>query len=317
VVDQFEEVFTSCQDMAERDRFVAGLCAIAQDGTDRRVVLGIRADFIARCARHPALVAAMSERTILIGPLRDKELREAITGPAALAGLSVERALITQVLNDADGQPGALPLISHALLETWRQRRSTTLTLEGYLATGGVSDAIQCTAESVYAGLSPRQQHTARQVFIRLVALGEGTEDTRRRVPRTTLDLPDVDVVLPAMIEARLVTASSDTSSGDTVELAHEALIRAWPRMQDWLTEDRDGLRTHTRLAEATRGWEELGRDVDALYRGTRLVIAQEWLHRNGSDVLTRTERDFLTVSAAAELGRARCAVMIVGSRWR
>lgn len=298
VVDQFEEVFTLCRDERVRARFVELLLAAATD-PDRssRVVLGVRADFFASCARIPALASAMREATAVVGPLHEDELYAAVTGPAALRGHTVERALLARVQTDIEGQPGALPMLSHALLQTWRHRRSSTLTLKGYLATGGVSGAIARTAEKIYGSFEPGQQATARQVLLRLCALGEGTEDTRRRVRRDELDFYGAATVIDDLVAARLVVAHDDS-----VEIAHEALIGAWPRLHRWLTEDRDGLRLHRELTEATLRWQSLGCEQGALYRGARLALAKEWLLGDSQRAaLTSAEGAFLDASVQAE----------------
>ncbi len=298
VVDQFEEVFTLCQDEQERARFLDALVtATTEPGSRTRVVLGIRTDFYTHCARHADLAEAMQDAQVLVGPMTTEELRQAISRPAVDAGYRVETALVSRLVADATGRPGVLPLLSHALLETWRRRRGTTLTLAGYEAGGGIERAIAQTSESTFARLSPRQQRLARQVFLRMTALGEGTEDTKRRIGRGELDTDDEDtaVVLDGLAAARLVTLD-DTG----IEITHEALIRGWPRLREWLTEDREGLRVHRQLTEATDAWEAVGEDSGWLYRGTRLAIAREWAARQDT-ALSQRERRFLDASLAVE----------------
>jgi WD40 repeat protein len=207
----------------------------------------------------------------------------------------VETALVARLVADAAAQPAVLPLVSHALLETWRQRRGTTLTLAAYEAVGGIQHAIARTAEALYSRLDTDQQTTAHQIFLRLIAFGDGTEDTRRRVRRTELDdNPNTVVVLEKLAHARLITLGRDS-----VELVHEALIRHWPRLRDWLTDGRDGHRIHRELTEATDSWESHHRDPEALYRGARLARAETWAAGAGSTLSTR-EREFLHVSLSA-----------------
>jgi WD40 repeat protein len=301
IVDQFEEVFTLCRDERERTAFLDRLVAAA----GHRVVVAVRADFLVRCAGHAGLAAALGDGTVVVGAMSADGLRRAIGEPARRAGLSVERAMVAQVLAEVEGQPGALPLVSHALLETWRQRQGTVLTLSGYLATGGVSGAIAQTAEQVYAGLTAGQQRIAAQVLVRLTALGEGSEDTRRRVHRDELDLPGVQPVLDAFAAARLIVVDEQT-----VELAHEAVIAAWPRLRGWLTEDRDAWRTHRQLTEAATLWRSLGRDPGSLYRGARLAIAREWAASPARRALLNpTETEFLDAGFAAEAAERSTAV--------
>jgi WD40 repeat protein len=298
VVDQFEELFTVCRDVEERAAFIAALQSAAAAANSRtRIVVGLRADFYAHCTHSPELVEALREAQVLVGPMSIEELRSVITQPALDAGCRVETALVSRIVADATGRPGVLPLVSHALLETWRRRRGTTLTLAGYDAAGGITQSIARTAETTYTALSRDEQHWARQVFLRLVALGEGTEDTKRRINRAELDLtePGRTTVLERLAQARLITLDRDT-----VEVTHEALIQCWPRLHDWLTEDRDSLRIHRQLTEAANTWQALQHDPDALYRGTRLTQTDQWATTGGAATLSAAERDFLLASRAA-----------------
>ncbi|MFC5059404.1 XRE family transcriptional regulator [Saccharothrix xinjiangensis] len=290
IVDQFEEVFTLCPDADQRAAFVDALLT-----APCRVVVGVRADFYGHCAQHPVLAATITNGQLLLGPMGPEELRQVIMRPAVKASCTVETALVSRLIADATGQPGVLPLMSHALLETWRRRRGKALTLAGYEAAGGIQHAIAQTAERTFTSLERQQRELARQVFLRLTALGDGTEDTKRRLPRAELDAdPDLDVVLDRLAHARLLTLDRDR-----VEIAHEALIRSWPRLRGWLAEDREGLRTMRRLTEAAATWVSLGRDPDALYRGTRLDSALEWTRRDGVRTSAQ-ERDFLAESLQA-----------------
>lgn len=313
VVDQFEEIFTLCGDAEERQAFVTCLVASAQ-GQDHRVkvVLGVRADFFARCAQYPELVAALRDRQVLVGPMAADDLRRVVREPALLAGMKVETALVEAVVADAHGEPGALPLVSHALFETWKRRSGNTMALAAYRTVGGVHGAIAQTAEAVYADLDEHERALAKNVFLRLVALGQGTEDTRRRVTRAELlggaDEDAVTTVLTRLAAARLVTLGEDT-----VEVAHEALIRSWPRLRDWLTEDREQLAAHRRLTDTAAEWENRDRDDGMLYRGVRLA---EW-DGEESDRLNELEHEFLEASrhrARAERAAARRRVRLAVS---
>jgi WD40 repeat protein len=289
VVDQFEEVFTLCRDERVRAEFLARLVALADTGR-ARIVLGIRADFYAHCARHPELIATLQNRQLLVGPMSDADLRAAVSGPARNAGLRVEPALVEALIADAAGQPGALPLVSHALLETWRGRQGSTLTLTAYRAAGGVAEAISRTAEREYAALEPERQELAEQLFLRLTALGDGTGDTRRRVAYR--ELAGATVLLDQLVAARLITCEQDT-----VTVAHEALIQRWPRLRGWLAADRDRLRAHRRLTEAASEWEQHGRDEAFLFHGKRLALWDDFPHAR----LNESERDFLTAGRRRE----------------
>jgi WD40 repeat protein len=298
VVDQFEELFTVCRDATARDAFVTELARLVEDAeAGTRVVIGVRADFYARCTELPVLAALLAEAAVPVGPLDEAELRKVVVEPARRAGLSVERALITKIVADVADQPGALPLMSHALLETWRQRRGDVLTVAAYEAAGGVVGAVAQTAESVYQRFDPAEREAARRILARLVALGDGVPASRRRVTRAELDLPGTDTVLSQLARSRLIVLGEDD-----VEIAHEALIEAWPRLRQWLRAGREALLLHRQLTEASSIWEGLRRDPGALYRGARLSM---WDDR-GLDGLNPLERAFLTASREREARERR-----------
>ena len=254
VVDQFEEVFTRCRDDDERRRFIETLhYAATIPGGRTVVVLAMRADFYGAVTAYPEFAAALRLNHDLISPMDESELRTAIETPAEIFGLRLEAGLTDLMLRDALGEPGTLPLLSHALLETWQRRDGQTLTVGGYRDAGGIRGAIAQTAEVTFAQLSPSEQSIARSMFVRLTELGEGTEDTRRRVSLAELIPDGLDgepavEVLRTLTDARLLT----TDESD-VEVAHEALMREWPRLRDWLNEDRDGLRLHRHLTESAQ----------------------------------------------------------------
>ncbi|MEU4159522.1 hypothetical protein [Actinoplanes sp. NPDC026670] len=286
VVDQFEECFTLCDDTG-RDWLIRALTQAA--GPRSRVVIGVRADFYGHCGAHPELVAALHRAQLLVGPMSTEEFRWAVTEPATRAGASLETALVARLISDVAGQPAALPLVSHTLAEAWRRRRGLALTLTGYEDVGGIRHALARTAEETYGDLGEDDQGAARHLFLRLVVPGDGTEDTKRRVPRAGLGTPDA--LLERLAAARLISLDRDG-----VELAHEALLHAWPRLAGWIDRDRDDLRTQHRIAEATALWEAHGRDPDSLYRGARLEEAARLRER-----LTAPEREFVDAGLAAE----------------
>ncbi|TDC79076.1 hypothetical protein [Streptomyces hainanensis] len=295
IVDQFEELFTLCQSREERAGFLDALLTAVETDGRLRVVVSLRADFYGRLAEHADLAEAVREATLLVAPMRREELRAAIVKPAAAQGLIVERALTARVISDIEGEPGGLPLMSHALRETWRRRRGRTLTLAEYEAAGGVHGAIAHTAEHFYTGLSADQSAITRHLLLRLITPGEGAQDTRRPTPRAELEAgeaADIGPLLAQLARARLVTVDEDT-----VDLAHEALITAWPRLHAWIDQDRQRLRVHRQLTEAAASWDELGRDAGALYRGSRLATAEEAFPPERHDQLTTLERTFLTTS--------------------
>lgn len=301
VVDQFEEIFTLCTDLAERTAFITALLTAANSDNSRaRIVLGVRAHFYPHCADHPDLADALNDAQVLVRPMTVEELREAVTRPATQVGQTVESTLVATLVAEAHGHSGALPMLSHVLLETWRRRRGNTLSLAGYQATGGIQGAMARTAENCYDTFDDDQKNVAKRLFMRLTALGG---DTKRRMSSTELDEtdPNTATVVRVLADARLITLDEGT-----VEIAHESLIKAWPRLRDWISEDREGLRVHRLLTEAAATWESLGREPGALYRGTRLSAATEW-SRVHDDALTPRERDFLHASAH-EIRRERTA---------
>ncbi|MGW7547611.1 nSTAND1 domain-containing NTPase [Streptomyces sp. NPDC054770] len=299
VVDQFEELFTLCSDSGEREEFIGRLLAARDAGKRLRVVLGVRADFFGRCSQHPDLAAALRAGTLLVGPMEPAELRQAVIGPAQRAGLVVQRALTDRLLREVAAEPGGLPLLSHALLETWRRRHGRILTEQAYVAAGGLHGGIARTAEDCYTSLPPDQHDLVRRLLLRLITPGDGTPDTRRPVDHVELDLgpsADTTTVIERLARARLLTLD-----GTTVDLAHEALITAWPRLHGWIEDSRDQIRKHRHLTEAASAWQALGRDPGALYRGTRLAAAEETFAAPAAhSSLTPLEHDFLTASADA-----------------
>ncbi len=308
LVDQFEEVFTLCHDEMDRIAFVEKLLFAAQDRSRKTtVVIALRADFYSHCAQYPLLRQAVAAQQEYIGQMTAEELRRAIKEPAKRSGWEFEPGLVDILLSDigAEGsgepEPGALPLLSHALLATWERRRGRTFTLEGYHASGGVRGAIAETAESVFTDqLNQTQQRIAHDVFMRLTELGEGTEDTRRRAAlnelvRQSAEAAQLRAVLNTLAEARLITLNEDSA-----EVAHEALIREWQRLHGWLTQDRESLLLHRHLTESAQEWESRGRDPSELYRGARLAQVCEW-ETDNEESLNASERAFLTASIEQE----------------
>ncbi len=300
VVDQFEELFTLCRSEVERRDFLDRLLNAADPNGNTVVVIALRADFYAHCAGYPQLRSALSARQVYIGAMDVIELQRAIEGPANQGGWMLEPGLVDLILRDAGEEPGVLPLLSHALLETWHQREGRLLTLKGYLATGGVGGAIAKTAETFYTSLPASQKRLARNIFLRLTDLGDQTQETRRRAALEELftdliEAPQVTQLLTQLADARLVTLASGT-----VEVAHEALIREWPTLRGWLAEDQAGMRLRHHISLAAQTWQDLHRDPAELYRGNRLTQVLEWATQpEHSRELNLLENTFLKASQA------------------
>lgn len=280
-IDQFEELFTlSPPDQAAP--FVEALAAMTDPADSRvRLVLAVRADYYVACARFPWLADRITDNQVMVGPMSAAELRRAIVEPARRAGLYLERNLVDAIVDDAGAEPGSLPLVAHALVETWARRKGATLTLEGYRAAGGVAGAIAQTAEEIFEERFGRdERETTRRLFLRLVSPGEGAGDTRRVVEREEIDA-DAEPDITRRVVERLTGARLLTVDRRHVEIAHEALLRSWPRLREWIDQARDDLRLRQRLMRHAQEWEAGGRDADLLLRGAPLTAAVAWRQDN------------------------------------
>ena len=298
VVDQFEELFTLCQDTEERKAFIDNLMTASspESGGALRVVITLRADFYSHCADYTNLREAISQHQEYIGPMSQEELRRAIEEPAHQGKWLLESGLVDLLLRDIGEEPGALPLLSHALLETWHRREGRWMTVRGYVESGGVKGAIARTAESVFTTLSEQEQKISRHIFLSLTELGEGTQDTRRRVLLEDLLSGREDQTMLQSLVKKLADSRLITTTETTVEVAHEALIREWPRLREWLNEDRATLRVARRLTSAALEWQQMGRDDGLLYRGARLAEALE-LDQERKLNLNELESSFMAAS--------------------
>jgi tetratricopeptide (TPR) repeat protein len=318
LVDQMEEVFTLCEDAVARRALFDNLryAATVVDGP-AIVVLTMRADFYAKCASYPALAAAMADHQLLVGRMTENELGRAIERPALLAGGEFEPGLVEMLLRDVEGQTGALPFLQFTLTELWHRREGRRMTVSAYKSIGGLQGAMRNRADDVLGQFDETQRDLCRRVFLRLTQPGEGAEDTRRRVSVGELfpvgaDPSAVEAVVRCLTDARLITTEGNANAGGevSVEVAHEALIRGWGQLREWIDADRDGLRLQCRLIEAAREWQVHDRESSFLYTGSRLTAAREWskAHRDG---LSRAEAEFL---AASVRRRRRGKIAWVGS---
>jgi WD40 repeat protein/O-acetyl-ADP-ribose deacetylase (regulator of RNase III) len=304
LVDQFEEIFALCRDVAVRQAFIDNLLYATGVGSGRvAVLMTLRADFYGHCA-DTRLAELLPTYQALIRPMTEAELRKAIEQPAYLSGRTFEAGLVERLLADVRHRVGGLPLLQHALLSLWMSCSGRQLTHAAYEEIGRVAGVLEKQAESVYGRLPRSAQVTCQRIFLRLIQPGEGAADTSRRASFAEL-LPstgDVDMlfeVVGRLVDARLLTTGGDQKDG-SVELAHEALIQGWHRLQTWIDENRESLRVHRRLTESAYEWAESGRDSSYLYWGTRLVRVETWAE-NHQDGLSELEEAFLTASRAEQ----------------
>jgi WD40 repeat protein len=324
VIDQFEEVFTECGDEVQRSRFIEAVCAITggdqDDPPPALVVIGLNLAFVEQCTAHPSLAPAL-RNPFIVGPMSTAELREAIELPAMQAGLVVEPGLVDTMLADIGAvesrgtaglltyDPGKLPLLAHALLATWERREGNRLTVAAYRAAGGIKEAIAATADQLYESLDAPGRQVAKRLLRHMVRVHPEAEDSRRQVSRAMLlaELPVGDQetagrLLDELGKRRLVTADAGK-----VQIAHEALLRHWPKLAAWLQEDRDWQQAEQRLAEQAHEWAAHGRNPGRLLRGTQLALLKEQLDSRRRAELGDTEKAFVREAERRE-ARARRA---------
>lgn len=313
MVDQCEEALTVCRDPEERARFFAALVEHAARGP---VVLTLRADRLGDLAAYPDVARLVERGLYLLGPMTPTSLRSVVEGPAHQAGLLLEPGLVDLLVTEVEGEPGALPLLSHALRRTWERREGSTLTVDGYRAIGGIRGCVAQSAERVYESLPDEQRPVLRQLLLRLVTVDVDGEPARTRAARRVLvvDAQRADMV-ETLVSARLLTADQDS-----VEIAHESLARAWPRLSAWLDEDVEGQRILRHLSGSADAWDAMGRPDSELYRGVRLSRALGW-RAQAAPQLTPTESEFLDVGRFAaedeERAVARAERQLTSSRRR
>lgn len=318
-IDQFEELFVPTVTDEERTQFLDNLVAALTDPSSRlRVIVTLRADFIDRPLLIPGFGDLLRQRTEFVLPLSGDELEQAILQPARSAGLTLDENLLADIVADLREQPGALPLLQFALTELYERRDQKTLTQRAYREIGGVAGALVRRADELYASLDAQAQRITRQLFLRLVILGDGAEDTRRRLMRQEIlsigDKGQVSAILDLFGKYRLLTFDNDPKTrAPTVEIAHEALIRQWRRLREWLTSSRDDLRVQQRLGLSAAEWLRSGRDTSFLASGVRLIQFEQLL-TSENIALSANERDYLATSVQMHQRRQRLRqIMIVG----
>jgi len=326
-VDQFEEVFTLCQDKSEQCAFIYNLLrairlpnetgtslnpeeasAFPHSQPSTRLLLTLSAESYNECAKFDALRSAVAQYQEFIGSMSPTELRRAIEAPAWADRWAIEPGLVELILRDVGEEEGRLPLLSHALLETWNRRRGRVLTLAGYQAAGSVENAIAGTADTFYEDLKNENKRLVKDIFLRLITVHPNRSATRRRVMQEDLvadgaSSKHIYEMVRRLAEERLLTVSASKlskseSSKVSVEFAHESLIKAWPRLRNWVSENEDWLAIRNRLSDAVQRWQELEQDSGALYRGRLLDKLTDNLKGHGFPIST-SEKEFYDASVA------------------
>jgi WD40 repeat protein/serine/threonine protein kinase len=283
-IDQFEEIFTQIGDEAVRVCFLNNLVNAVSDPDSRlRIVIALRADFVDRPLHYVAFGELINNHNEFVLPLSPEELELAIVGPAQQVGVKIQTELIAAIISEVAEQPGALPLFQFALTELFDQQQGGTLTLETYRTSGGVLGSVARQAETLYASLDVAGQQVARQLLLRLVTPDDENADTRRRVTRTELaslaiEQTTLDTVVDTFSRHRLLTFDYEVATRrPTVEVAHEALIRTWPRLRDWINASRQEIQIQRRMLAATADWVNAGRETSFLADGARLQQFETW----------------------------------------
>jgi WD40 repeat protein len=304
VVDQFEQLWTTCEVQARNIFIRLLLDAIADPRGRVSVTIGLRADFYGRTTEHPELAGYLADSQVMVTPMTASELRSTIEAPARRSGLVLEPGLAQAVLDDiGTAAGGALPLLSTTMQQVWERRRGRSLTLSGYAETGGARGAIAHLAETSLAELSASEVDIARRLLLRLALPSEdGTDLARPALLAELDDGPEAAHVLSRLAERRLLTVGAQT-----VQVAHEALLREWPRLRQWLSADRDSRRLHLQIASEAARWSAQDEEVGLLLRGARLAAAEEWVE-SGSAEPNQRERDFIAASLAAQRTELRAA---------
>lgn len=307
IIDQFEEIFTLCQDQLKQQTFMQNLLHLLQaEDTDHKLILTMRTDLESNLVRMAEFQTVYSKAQLRVTTMNAGELRQAIKQPADLVGLKLEDGLTEQLVTDVLGEPAALPLLQFTLLKLWNRRDKNRVTWEAYRELGGGRDALANSADKLYNNLNPAEQRTARRILLKMVRPTQGLDVVRNRVLRQQLYEPTlaqarVDYVVKHFVRERLVRLTpGDEPADDQLEIAHEALVKNWPRLIGWLEEERVSLRHRLRLTEMAEQWDALDRDNSALLRGVVLEEAQQYID------LSNLEKSFVEASAAAMKQAAR-----------
>ncbi len=301
IADQFEELYTLCREEEVRQRFLAELLTtvhapLQQGMPDVHLLLTLRADFMERALEYRPFADALQNADLKLGPMNSQELQDAIEKPAKKMNVKIEDGLTGHILDDVSQQSGYLPLLQFALALLWAKQQYGKLTLAAYEEIGGVEKALAAHAEEVYAGLTEAEQMRAQRIFVQLVRPGEGTGDTRRLATSADIGEDNWDLVV-RLSNARLVVTGRDGTTGEkTVEVVHEALIRGWQRLRNWIEGDRQFRTWQENLRSALRQWESRGRAADMLLPPVLLTEAKDWLAQR-LEAISPAEKAFIEAS--------------------
>jgi uncharacterized protein YjbI with pentapeptide repeats len=313
LVDQFEEVYSLCKDDGERDIFIANLLQASGDRSRYvSVILTMRSDFLGETQKHPTLNRLFSTQGFLVPTMDEEALREAIAKPAELAGSPLDKATVDLLIEQTEGREGALPLLQFALTRIWEGLRQGVAPAVTLAQIGGVGGALAGEAQRVYDSLSPEEQAIARRVFLGLVQLGEEVRDTRRRAHLSELiasdsEAPQVRGIIArfAANDARFLTTSLNQQYGETIEVTHEALIRNWSQLRDWLNGNREALRQKQKIEQAAAEWNQQRKSKDYLLQGRFLRDAKKFLqdYRDNPEVSpSRLATELVKVSTRKQI---------------
>lgn len=313
MVDQFEEVYSLCEDKDERQVFIENLLHTACDRSGRvSVILTLRSDFLGETQSNEKLNIAIARQGEIVPAMSEAELRNAISKPAANAGHPLDEYTIDQLISQTKGREGALPLLQFALTRIWEGLAEGIEPAQSLRNIGGVGGALAGEAERLYDKLKDDQKNTARRAFMAMVQLGEGTRDTRRRVRIADLTVPGEDSEQVRRVlnifsrrATRLITLSSDEAGIQTAEVSHEALLEHWHALNTWLDNSRDDLRFQRRMDEATRHWENKGRPEGLIWRPPDLDLLDKFHQRKRAE-MNQLQIEFFEASLGAEKERAR-----------
>jgi WD40 repeat protein len=314
VIDQFEECFTMCQDSQEREEFFNCLLETLEQAKHKLcLVLGMRADFLGKCAEYAELAQKIDQNLVMVKPMSRQEIEEAITKPAELVDLQVEKALVTKMTEDVVESPGSLPLLQYTLTELWKEAQTganrNRLTLESYNQLGGIERTLPKRANEVYASLKDEEKSVAKRIFLELTQLGE-TTDTRRRVRKEDLvnqthSLELLERTIEQLVQAKLIVTTNESKSengkpGVILDIVHEALIRHWQELRQWVAQNQVALEIERKIEARAKDWERNGKteDLGLLLQGAPLIEAETYLKDYGNlGLLDGIAQEYIQVS--------------------